>query len=999
MNPFRSKLVALALMAFLGIAAVVPASAEAPSAPNPQPLPGEGIAGDWLGALKVGAASLRLGLHVEKKEDGSLTAVLDSIDQGAKIPVGEIAFENRTVKLSIAAIGAGYQGKLNADGSALDGEWTQGPQKLPLSFERRAAAFALNRPQLPKAPFPYDAREVTFESAAGNVRLAGTLVVPEGTGPFPAVALVSGSGPQDRDESLLSHKPFLVIADALARRGVASLRWDDRGVGASGGDHFGSTVEDFAADARAAVAFLRSRPEVAGKAIGIVGHSEGGLIGPRVAAAEPALSFLVLLAPPGEPLRSLLARQTRSLYRLQGLDEKLIERVLAMQSEDLERVADSSIPSVKLQEKLRVLTEERRKQFTDEERAKLGFDAATIEREIQVSTTPWFRSLMAEDPATHLRKVKIPVLALFGEKDFQVDAPVNADAVRSALAAAKNPDFEVRTFPGLNHLFQHARTGGMEEYGTIEETFAPEALTAIGDWIAARFPERKGGAESPPAADGAKPASSPTLRIVNARLIDGTGAPGRPGSLRIVGDRIAAIGDLAPLPGEEVLDAQGRVLAPGFIDTHSHATGDLFEIPEALGAVSQGITTVVGGQDGDSFLPLAEYFARLEKAPAAINVASYVGHGTLREKALGEDFRRVATTAEIAEMSRLLELEMKAGALGLSSGLEYDPGIYSSRGELIDLARVAARYGGRYISHIRSEDRKFWDAIDEILAIGREAKLPVQISHVKLAMRNLWGQAPRLLALLDQARAEGVDVTADIYPYLFWHSSLTVLFPDRDFENLEVAKQVLAEIAPADGLLLGRYLPNPAYAGRTVAEIAKERGEAPEVTLVALIRDAEALRRQGKDGGESVIATSMIEGDLDRLLAWPHTSLCTDGQLDGAHPRGFGSYPRVLGRYVRERGVLGLEEAVRKMTSLAADHLGIQDRGRLVVGAFADLVLFDPTQVIDRATTKEPQALSSGIERVWVNGRVVFSSGSASGARPGRVLRRTESPLPPGGSR
>ncbi|HXU29603.1 MAG TPA: D-aminoacylase [Thermoanaerobaculia bacterium] len=511
-----------------------------------------------------------------------------------------------------------------------------------------------------------------------------------------------------------------------------------------------------------------------------------------------------------------------------------------------------------------------------------------------------------------------------------------------------------------------------------------------------------GGVELPLPASGAvepaeRPAEAvPTLRIINARLIDGTGAPGRPGSLRIVGDRIAAVGDVASLPGEEVFDAKGLVLAPGFIDTHSHATGDLFEIPEALGAVSQGITTVVGGQDGDSFFPLGDYFARLEKAPAAINVASYSGHGTLREKVLGEDFRRVATAAEIERMSRLLDQDMAAGALGLSSGLEYDPGIYSSRGELIDLARVAARYGGRYISHIRSEDRKFWEAIDEILAIGREAKLPVQISHVKLAMRNLWGQAPRLLAQLDQARAQGIDVSADIYPYLYWHSSLTVLFPDRDFENLAEARKILAEIAPAEGLLLGRYLPHPAYAGRTVAEIAKERGEAPEVTLVALIRDAEALRRQGKEDVENVIATSMIDGDLEKLLAWPHTNLCTDGQLDGSHPRGFGSYPRVLGRYVREKGTLGLEEAIRKMTSLAADHVGIKDRGRLAPGAYADLVLFDPAKVIDRATTTEPHALSVGIERVWVNGKVVFAGGAASGAKPGRVLRREESPRHPG---
>ncbi|HWN43444.1 MAG TPA: amidohydrolase family protein [Thermoanaerobaculia bacterium] len=204
--------------------------------------------------------------------------------------------------------------------------------------------------------------------------------------------------------------------------------------------------------------------------------------------------------------------------------------------------------------------------------------------------------------------------------------------------------------------------------------------------------------------------------------------------------------------------------------------------------------------------------------------------------------------------------------------------------------------------------------------------------------------------------------------------------------------RISAEIAPADGLLLGRYLPNPAYAGRTVADIAKERGEAPETTLLALIRDAEAHRRQGKEGVESVIGTSMVESDLEKLLAWPHTNLCTDGELDGRHPRGFGAYPRVLGHYVRERGVLRLEEAVRKMTSLAADHSGLADRGRLVPGAYADLVLFDPAAVTDRATTSDPHALATGIERVWVNGRTVFASGSASGLRPGRVLRRGGKP-------
>jgi len=451
----------------------------------------QGPAGEWLGALDLGAAKLRLGLHVEKKGDGNLGATLDSIDQGAKIPVDAAVFEGGMLRLEMKAIGASYKGTLNADGSALQGAWSQGGRELPLTFHRQEAAFALNRPQTPKGPFPYESREVTFRSEAGNVQLAGTLLLPKGEGPFPAVALVTGSGPQDRDETLMGHKPFLVIADALARRGIASLRWDDRGAGASGGDHMGSTVDDFAADARAAVAFLRSRPEVEGSAIGIIGHSEGGLSAPMVAVApksDKSVSFLVLLAPPGEPLRSLLLRQTRELYRLQGLDQKLIDRALAAQAEDLELIADPSLTVDQIQEKLRARAEIRRPQLTSEERARLGINGDSIEQAIRVSTTAWFRSLVRQDPAVYLRNVKIPVLALFGDKDFQVDARVNAEAVRAALAAAGNPDYDVRRLPGLNHLFQHAGTGSIEEYATIEETFAPEALSAVGDWIVARFP-------------------------------------------------------------------------------------------------------------------------------------------------------------------------------------------------------------------------------------------------------------------------------------------------------------------------------------------------------------------------------------------------------------------------------------------------------------------------------------------------------------------------------
>ena len=491
---------------------------------------------------------------------------------------------------------------------------------------------------------------------------------------------------------------------------------------------------------------------------------------------------------------------------------------------------------------------------------------------------------------------------------------------------------------------------------------------------------------------GATPAPAklaPTTVIVNAVLVDGLGGGRRPGAVRVRGDRILEVGDLRPILGEAVVDARGLVLAPGFIDTHSHGDRGLFEHRDALAAVSQGITTIVAGQDGGSPWPLAEFFARLRREPAAVNVASYVGHGRLRHEVMGDDFRRAATPAEVGRMRVLLEREMRAGALGLSTGLEYDPGIYSVPTEVIELARVAAASGGRYISHVRSEDRHFWEAIDEIITIGREARLPVQVSHVKLAMHSLWGQADRLLRTLDEARARGLDVTADIYPYLYWQSTLTVLFPERDFDNRASAEFAVTEVSTPEGLLLGRFGPEPSYAGKTLAEIARLRGTDPPATLMDLIREAQAYEKKtGRDDAESVIGTSMSEPDLERLLAWPHANVCTDGELDGRHPRGFGTFPRVLGRYVRERGVITVEEAVRKMTGLAAHNVGLAGRGEIRPGAYADLVLFDPATVIDRATTKDPHALAVGIETVWVNGSIVYEKGAASANRPGRVLRR-----------
>ena len=492
-----------------------------------------------------------------------------------------------------------------------------------------------------------------------------------------------------------------------------------------------------------------------------------------------------------------------------------------------------------------------------------------------------------------------------------------------------------------------------------------------------------------PSAGAAAP--SPGFLVGNVIIIDGTGAPGFAGSVRVNGALIEAVGELSALPGESVIDGGGQVLAPGFIDTHSHADRHIFEQPQALAAVSQGITTAVVGQDGgvdNWLLPLSAFFERLERQPAAINIAAYAAHNNIRQEVMGGDFRRPASAAEIERMETLLEDELNAGALGLSTGLEYDPGIYSDPDEIIRLARLTAQHGGRYISHIRSEDRWFDKAVDEAIAVGRDAGIPVQISHMKLAMKSLWGTAPALLAKLDSAREQGIDVTADIYPYEYWQSFMYVLLPDRDISNRSEVEFALNELAPPEGMWLSRFDPQPEYVGKSLAEIARLRGIDPATAFQQLFAESAAWAGDSDEPADKIIATSMSEADIAALLSWPHSNVCTDGSLNDLHPRGAGSFTRVLGHYVRELGALPLEQAIRKMTSLSATHMGITDRGLIRPGLAADLVLFDPATVIDNATPQEPSALSSGISRVWVNGETVYTNGKAGENRPGVVIRR-----------
>jgi N-acyl-D-amino-acid deacylase len=467
--------------------------------------------------------------------------------------------------------------------------------------------------------------------------------------------------------------------------------------------------------------------------------------------------------------------------------------------------------------------------------------------------------------------------------------------------------------------------------------------------------------------------------FTNVEVIDGSGSAAISADVRINDGLISDIGDLTPCNGEIVVDGGGHTLAPGFIDTHSHADGLIFEHLDALSAVSQGITTVIVGQDGDSPYPLVDFYSRLEGRPAAVNVASYAGHNTIRERVLGDDFRRVATADEIGAMSKLLVAEL---------GLEYDPGVYSDADEVLAMAKVTATAGGRYISHIRSEDRWLEDAIDEIIVIGRETGMPVQISHIKLAMKRLWGRADDILAKLDVARAEGVQITADVYPYEYWQSTMMVMLPERDYTDRDAITEVLDQLAPPEGMWMTRFDPQPEYVGKTLTEIAALRKTDTVSAFSQLAEEADLMQQETGERAEAIIGTSMTEADIGRLMSWPETNICTDGGLADLHPRGIGSFPRVLGRYVREQKLMTLETAVRKMSGLAAEHMGFTDRGLIRQGAAADLVLFDPDTVIDRATPENPDMLSEGIMAVWVAGKLVFEDGATTDARPGKVIRR-----------
>lgn len=474
----------------------------------------------------------------------------------------------------------------------------------------------------------------------------------------------------------------------------------------------------------------------------------------------------------------------------------------------------------------------------------------------------------------------------------------------------------------------------------------------------------------------AQPRDTASWTIVGARVADGTGSPLRRVDVRVEGDTIRDIGALTPRPNEQTVDGTGLVLAPGFVDAHNHSTEGLETDPDAVTQVSQGITTLAVGQDGSSPFPLADYLARRRAHPAAVNVLVLVGHATVRRQVMGDDFRRAATASELARMEAIVDQEMRAGAVGLSSGLEYEVGSYASTEEVVSLALVAARHRGFYISHIRDEADRTLEAVREAIAIGEKARLPVQITHIKLGTIGVWGKAAEVVTLIEAARTRGVDVTADAYPYLAWSSNLKVLVPNKQWTDPASVKEALDDVGGGRNVQVTRLPSFPHYVGRRLDEIARAEGMSEVDLYIRIVQDEEA----------GIIGHTMSENDLRVFYRQPWVMVASDGGIGVRHPRGAGTFPRVLGRLVRADKWLTLPEAIRKMTSLPAARLGLSDRGIVRVGMKADLVLFDPDTVLDLSTFEQPGLRARGIHSVFVNGARVWSGDRPEGNRPGRVL-------------
>ncbi|HWZ97637.1 MAG TPA: alpha/beta fold hydrolase [Candidatus Dormibacteraeota bacterium] len=432
------------------------------------------IEGTWQGAFQNGNMRYRLQLHIAHDDSKNLTGTLDSLDQGANgLPMSKLSEQNGAVHFEIAMVGGIYEGTLNAGHNSIAGKWSQNQDSVALEFKRSDEVLALRRPQNPAKPYPYKEEEIKFANQKGTATLAGTLTIPAGAGPFPAALLIAGSGPQNRDEFLAGHSPMLVLADYLTRKGIAVLRYDKRGIGKSTGDFSTATTEEFAADAGAALAYMKTRKEIAPTKIGMVGHSEGGLIAP-ILAGNGGVAWIVLLASTAETGEKTMLAQSEAIAGAAGMPQAQVLQSLAFDRQAYQLVRSEKDPVV-LEKKLDAMV--------ISSGIAEGTVPASVQAQIHMLSSPWFRYFLDYDPVPALQKVKCPVLALNGERDLQVIAKENLALIQKTLDDAGNKDATTKEMPGLNHLFQHAESGTPAEYGAIEETISPEVLQIIADWI------------------------------------------------------------------------------------------------------------------------------------------------------------------------------------------------------------------------------------------------------------------------------------------------------------------------------------------------------------------------------------------------------------------------------------------------------------------------------------------------------------------------------------
>ena len=494
--------------------------------------------------------------------------------------------------------------------------------------------------------------------------------------------------------------------------------------------------------------------------------------------------------------------------------------------------------------------------------------------------------------------------------------------------------------------------------------------------------------------------------ISNGRVIDGSGNPWYEADVAINGERIVRIGALSSDTGSQVIDANGLIVAPGFIDPHTHALRGILDVPNAESALLQGGTTLTEGNDGTSPFPVDEHYQTILDKQISPNWGIFVGHGTIRSQIIGAEDRD-PTRDELEQMKDMVQQAMQHGALGLSTGLFYVPGSFASTEEVIELSKVAAKHGGIYISHMREEAAQLIDSVNETIRIGEESGIPVQMTHHKVIGVENWGSSVESLRLVDQARERGIDITIDQYPYTASQTGINALIPQwaqeggrvRMLERIEspetraaIKNEVVLKILYDRGggdpknIFISRNTWDPSMTGKNLAELTVEAGMNPTPENAS-----EVVFEILKGGGATAVYHAINTDDVDRIMQHPVTAIGSDGPVgifgEGTpHPRQYGTFARVLGHYVRERAVLTLEDAVRKMSSQTARRLGIHNRGLLTEGYYADIAIFDADEIIDKATFEEPHQYAIGIKFVLVNGQVVVEQGRHTGRRPGKII-------------